>query len=371
MNARNDRASDCAMLSACCLLPTAFCLLFSVLGVSLARPLYAQVESIEGPPQRVLWGSHGRVEGHLALNYSPAGAFSPDSSTLAVINKDKVAFVDLSGGSIRKVLHPHVAEVTELEIQSANFLSPTRLFLLGNGWIQPKGKGIPGATPLLAFQWFIDQDELFDKVHAVGGGGGFGPIVYFPHLGYVGLQKENRIDLWSPASNRGGPVNIPELTRKPNLFAFSPDGHWLLLAQIEMNSTADPVVVRLSDRKFVDTVAGHHGTVLSMSFSRDSQRLVTACEDGKVRIWSVPDWKLLQTLEGHQGPVHWAEFSLDGNRVVSGGEDKTVRIWSVRDGKPEQTLEESQAPILTVAFSPNGEYVAATSESLVLMWKRR
>jgi WD40 repeat protein len=98
--------------------------------------------------------------------------------------------------------------------------------------------------------------------------------------------------------------------------------------------------------------------------------VVTACEDGKLRIFSVPDWKLLQTLTGHHGPVHWAEFSPDSKLLVSAGEDRTARVWSVEDGKLEQTLEESKEPLLTVSFSPNGEYFAASSEKTVLLWKR-
>jgi WD40 repeat protein len=186
----------------------------------------------------------------------------------------------------------------------------------------------------------------------------------------LGLYKESNFDLWSPRSGQGGRINIPALTQQPNIYEFSPDGHWLLLAQIATSSTPDPLVVLLKEHRFVDTLAGHHATVLSMVFSRDTKRVVTACEDGKVRIYSVPDWKLLHELSGHSGPVHWAEFSPDGKWVASAGEDKTVRIWSVEDGKLEQTLEESQEPLLTVAFSPNAEYVTASSGKTVLVWQR-
>jgi WD40 repeat protein len=338
----------------------------------LVHPFHAQVETVESAEApHYFWQSHGRVEGHLAHNYSPSGSFSPDSSTLATVSGDKVALLDLANGGLRKVLRPRLEDISDLDIQSANFLSPTRLFLLAVGLIHPKGaKGVPPRTPLLGFQWYIDQDTLFEKLNAIGGKEGVGPVFYFPQIKHLGIYTPKRFEFWNPESHRGGEVDVPELTRRPNLFAVSPDGHWLLLAQIESSSTPDPVVVSLRDHKLVDALRGHPATVLGMSFSRDSTRVVTACEDGKVRIWSAPEWKLLQTLSGHQGPVHWAEFSLDGNWVVSGGEDKTVRIWSAGDGRLEQALEESRAPILTVAFSPNGEYVAASSEQIVLVWKR-
>ena len=339
-----------------------------VLGV---HSLSGQIETVETSTQRFVWISHGRVEGHLAVRYSPAGAFSPDSSTLATVAGDKVVLMDLAQASVRKVLRPHLQGITDLEIHSANFLAPDRVFLLATGIFLIKGKGSGGTTPLLAFQWEIERDALSGKVNQVGAGGGFGPARYFAQIGYLALYKESKFELWNPLSGLGGPITIPALTRQPNVYEFSPDGHWLLLAQLEASSTADPVVVKLSEHQFVDSLRGHQGTVLSIAFSRDSKRVVTACEDGKLRIWSAPEWKLLATLQGHQGAVHWAEFSPDGKWLVSAGEDKTVRIWSAEDAKLVQTLEESQAPVLTAAFSPNGEFLAASTEQTVHIWQRR
>lgn len=340
------------------------------LWVSAVCLAFGQVETVEGPRASPVWVSHGRVEGHLALTYSPAAAFSPDSSLLAVVNEDKVVLMDLRQAGVKKVLRPHLEDVADLQIQSANFLASNIAFMLATGIFRIKGKGLGAPTPLLAFQWDVEQDKLAGKVDAVGPKGGYGPAHYFPQIGYLGLYKESNFDLWNPRTGQGGRINIPVLTRQPNIYEFSPDGHWLLLAQIATSSNPDPVIVELKEHRFVDTLGGHHGTVLSIAFSRDSKRVVTACEDGKVRIFSVPGWKLLRELVGHNGPVHWAEFSPDGSRVASAGEDKTMRIWNAEDGKQEQTLEESQEPLLTVAFSPNAEYVTATSEKAVLVWQR-
>jgi WD40 repeat protein len=338
--------------------------------VSGGELLRAQVESVETPGASFNWVSHGRIDGHLALSYSPAGSYSPDSSTLAVATGNKIALLDLRKGGIEKVLRPRVETVTDLNIQSANFLTPDHLLILASGLVQMKAKGMAPRTPELAFQWDANTDALSGKVDGLGAGGGFAPPRYFPDIRYVGLNKENNFDLWNPLSGKGGRITIPPLTQPANLYAFSPDGHWLILAQVQGSSSADPIVARLSDHQFTDALRGHEGTVLSIAFSRDSSRLATACEDGKVRIWSVPDWKLLQALAGHAGPVHWAEFSADGKWLVSAGEDKTVRIWSVNDGKAVAELRESDDPVLTVAFSPDDRFVAASTEKSVLMWER-
>ncbi|HXH49379.1 MAG TPA: hypothetical protein VNM47_08540 [Terriglobia bacterium] len=336
-----------------------------------ARPRGGQVEMVPSSQENYVWVNVGNVEGHLALNASPAGAFAPDSSALALVNKDKIVVNSLAGGNIRleKVLHPAIQNLRDLDIQSASFLDTNTVFLLGTGITEAKkGGGYP--TPLLGFRWNVQQDALDGKALSFGSGGGFGRPRYFPQLKYLVMYKDSSFILWSPINSKAAEVKVPELTREPHLYSFSPDGHWLLLAQIAGGGSPNPIVVRLSEQKFVDVLSGFQDTVLSMRFSTDGKRLVTASEDGEVRIWSVPDWKLLETLSGHKGPVRWAEFSPDGRWVVSGGEDQTVRIWSVDSGKAFQTLSESRAPINTVCFSPDGNYVAATTDQHVLIWKK-
>ena len=350
------------LLSALCLLLSAFCPL----------PARAQVESVAGPPTtHYFWSSNGRAEGHLALHYSPVGAFSPDGSILAVVSEEKIVLLRVHDANIKKVLKIHVPNLTSLNIQSANFLSMNELFLLLTGVISVQGKGGGGSTPLLGLQWDTIEDQAAGAVEVIGKGGGFGPVLYFPRFQNLVLYKAGSFLFWDPRTRRAGQLTVPDLTQIPNVFTFSPDGHWALLAQIAMTTDPDPVVVETKLHRFVDSLRGHGGVVLSVSFSRDGARVVTACEDGKVRIFSAPDWKLLQTLTGHNGPVHWAEFSPDGKWVVSAGEDKTARVWSVEDGKLEQTLEESKEPLLTVSFSPDGESFAASSEKAALLWKRQ
>ena len=338
-------------------------------GPTAGRLLPAQLETVETEPS-YRWVSFGHAEGHLALRDSPAGAFSPDSSQLAVASGDKVLLQSLGGSGAASVLHPRVALVKDFEIRSASFLAPTRLLILGNGLVETK-KGMPPRTPELAFQWDTAADKVSGKVSSLGAEGGTGPAHYFPAIRYVAMAKGNTFDLWNPLDGRMGRVTIPPLTQPVNLYSFSPDGHWLLLAQFATSSQPNPVVVRLSEHQFVDSLDGHRGAVLSMEFSRDNKKVVTACEDGKVRVFSVPDWKLVETLEGHSGPVHRAEFSADGKWLVSGGEDQTVRVWSADNGKLLQTLQEPREPVLSVAFSPDGRSIAASTEKTVLIWQRQ
>lgn len=333
-------------------------------------PASAQTETVAGLPPAYFWQNEARLQGHLATAYSPDGAFSPDSSTLAVVEQHRVVLLGLAGARIRTALSPQIAGISNLQIQSANFISPDTLFLLATGSMREKGRRAAVNTPELAFQWNIQQNALSGKVDAIGAGGGYLPARYFPQIKYLGLYKNSRFELWSPVTGRGGVISLVQLTHPPGVFTFSPDGHWLLLAQIATNSSPNPVVVLLREHRFVTALPGHNGPVLGMAFSRNSQLVVTACADGNVRVFAVDGWKPVATLQGNHGPVHWAEFSPDGNLVASAGEDTTVHIWNASSGKPVQTLQESHEPLLTIGFSPDGRYLAASAGDNVYVWSR-
>lgn len=310
------------------------------------------------------------MEGHLALNYSPDGAFSPDGAALAVVEEKRVIVVNLSTGRPQQILRPAIAGIASLNLESANYVAPNRLFMLAHGLEKARGGRGEVSTPELAFQWDTTANSLLGKLDAIGAQGGFLPSRYFPRLKNVALYKAGVFTFWNPVTGLAQRFNLPALTHPAHLFAISPDGEWLILAQIETNASPNPVVISTRQHAFVNVLGGHHGTVLSINFARDGKMVETSCEDGKVRLWSVPEWKLLATLSGNQGPVHWAEFSPDGRYVASAGEDDTARIWAVATGALVQTLEESRQPLLTVAFSPTGQYLAASAENEVHVWSR-
>ncbi len=333
----------------------------------------ARMESVEGAPAQYVWEDVGRISGHLALSYSPAGAFSPDGSAIAVADGDRVAIMVLATSDVRKVLHPRIPGVATLDIESANFVSPTSVFLLAKG-VTAKGKKRhrrPAESPELAFQWNTARDAVVGKIDTVGAAGGFSPVRYFPDLRDIALYKNSEFEVWNPVTGRGGTLSITELSQTPRLFSFSPDRRWLLLAQVETNSSYNPIVVSLADRTFVNILPGHRGDVLGIAFSRNGRMVATACADGSVRVFSTENWSLIRGYQASQRAENGVAFSPQSTYLASAGKDATVRVWNLSSGKLVQTLRDSREPLDTLAFSPNGQYLVSSSQKHVYVWYHR
>jgi WD40 repeat protein len=98
----------------------------------------------------------------------------------------------------------------------------------------------------------------------------------------------------------------------------------------------------------------HTGTVNSVAYfphidDGNEARIVSASDDGTVKITSAVSGEVVLELQGHTGPVESVAVSKDGKRVASGSEDKTVRVWDAQTGKE------------LMVFSGHSEYVTTFS----------
>ena len=78
---------------------------------------------------------------------------------------------------------------------------------------------------------------------------------------------------------------------------------------------------------------GHLESVNSVGYSPDGQRIVSASDDGTIRLWEAISGRDLADFNGHEGRINSVAFSPDGRRIVTAGENTTAKVWSADSGQ--------------------------------------
>jgi WD40 repeat protein len=102
----------------------------------------------------------------------------------------------------------------------------------------------------------------------------------------------------------------------------------------------------------------HTGPVTALAFCPDGQVLANGGNDGKVRLWGLPDGRLLRTLNDHPGGVTCLAIHPDGRTLVTGGHDGMLWLWGLPDGRALGLLEQAHAP-RSLALRPDGRLLAS------------
>jgi F-box and WD-40 domain protein CDC4 len=74
-----------------------------------------------------------------------------------------------------------------------------------------------------------------------------------------------------------------------------------------------------------------HGSSVITCLLFSHNRIISACDDHSIHIYSPFTGGLIHSLEGHEGGVWTLAASQD--TLVSGSTDRTVRIWDLKTGR--------------------------------------
>ncbi len=150
------------------------------------------------------------------------------------------------------------------------------------------------------------------------------------------------------------------------------------LSAVVRDSTSNGVLFKIvhADPRFF---SGQAMKIWSAEISPDGARIATAGRDTTVRLWNGMTGSLVMVLsaqEGcgdtsnhaHEGGYMWsASFSPDSQLLITAGNDGCIRLWSVQSGSKlldVGTFGASQNPPGTVVrFAADGRSVLAHEES--------
>jgi WD40 repeat protein len=162
--------------------------------------------------------------------------------------------------------------------------------------------------------------------------------------------------------------------------AFAPDGKFLATAAGDTNpflgrSPDDnvPCEVKLWDAagEPLGNLSGPGATIFCLAFSPDSQTLVTAGHDGKIKFWDPATRKQkASALEYCPEGVTCVSFSRDGKYLVSGCRNGNFQVWDTASWKVVASPGHHDNRINTATFSPSGKLLATSGDDgMVKIWE--
>lgn len=110
---------------------------------------------------------------------------------------------------------------------------------------------------------------------------------------------------------------------------------------------------------------GHNFPVWDVRFSPLDHYFATASHDRTARIWSTERIYPLRILAGHFADVDAVQWHPNINYLATASSDRTVRLWDIRDGTCTRIFH-SSAPVHALAFAPDGRTLASAGDSAVI-----
>lgn len=99
--------------------------------------------------------------------------------------------------------------------------------------------------------------------------------------------------------------------------------------------------------------------------------VVSAGNDGTIRVWDVRTGQCLRVLEGHTGPVRSLTVNPSGSLLLSGSDDCTIRLWNLRSGLALNTFDAHTDSVRKLTWHPDGNLFASGGGDRTLrLWEQ-
>lgn len=166
---------------------------------------------------------------------------------------------------------------------------------------------------------------------------------------------DRTVHLWDTRTRKAVHV-LHEPTGSVRALSFHPNGFQLAsgdangtinvydVRQAATGDAHDTSVLPVRHSLLQHYESAHDGAVHAIDFAPYGHWLLSAGNDGVVRLWDVSEAHLYCTVHAHEGPVRSCRFSDDGQFFATCGRDQIVMVWRAGLPRPSRSARSLSAP---------------------------
>jgi WD40 repeat protein len=140
--------------------------------------------------------------------------------------------------------------------------------------------------------------------------------------------RQGKLVFWNVGNQLEGTV-VTGPPRRITALTFSPDGHWLAVAQ-----EGEVRVWEVATRTVHQRLEGQGRNIVSLAFSPDGSLLAAGRNDGTAKLWNHLNGEELATIaHSKRGAVRCLAFAPHGRLLVTGVPGKPVLVWNLEGDK--------------------------------------
>ncbi|CEP21861.1 unnamed protein product [Cyberlindnera jadinii] len=145
-----------------------------------------------------------------------------------------------------------------------------------------------------------------------------------------------------------------------NAVQINNTGEWLAFGSAKLGQL---LVYEWQSESYILKQQGHFDSTNNLTYSPDGSKVVSASDDGKIKIWDVVSGFCLATFEQHTSAVSCVKFAKKGQVLFSASFDGTVKAWDLIRYRNFRTFTAAErVKFGSLAVDPSGEVVCAASQ---------
>lgn len=176
-------------------------------------------------------------------------------------------------------------------------------------------------------------------------------------------SREHLLEIHDLKSGRTTETEPPEQGNMIFGIAFVPGCRIVILALLNRRLEAWD----LEAGRRLATWPGHENFVRDVVASPDGRLVVSASNDGTVKIWNLAQLLQESPIEIHLGPVDGLAW-FPGDRLVSGAYDGSIQTWQADIGEPGVRLGPHEGGVQQLIRSPAGDLVSGGYTGGLRLW---